>query len=317
MRTLLIAVGNPSRHDDGAAKSALEMFPEVPDVRRRDVMQLTPEMAVDIAGYDQVIFLDAEVGKRELTIKPIGSPDGRFELTHVWSPEDVVGMAQELFQFKGRAYVCGIPALDLSPGEGLSRRAGSAAREAVAVIQCLLGRERAAAHERALRAPEEPPRTLVLGLGNLVLSDDGVGVHAVERLRRDPRFPFGVELTDGGTQGLNLTGYVSRFERVLAIDAIDAGQEPGTIIRLEGAALEKMPGKASVHQLAFADLSIALTLLGERPVEIVLLGVQPQSTEWSVELTAPVQAALEELTDLVLEQLEAWSYAQTGAAAHG
>jgi hydrogenase maturation protease len=317
MQTLLIALGNPARRDDGAAKAALEMFPVSPDVRMREVMQLTPETAAEISGYDTVIFLDAEVGKRELTIKLVTSTGVRFELAHVWAAEEVVGMARELFQFKGRAYVCGIPALDLSPGEGLSRRTSFAVREAVGVVQCLLDRERAAAHERALRAPEEPPRTLVLGLGNLVLSDDGVGVHAVERLRRDPRFPRGVELTDGGTQGLNLAGYVSRFERVLAIDAIDAGQAPGTIVRLEGPALERMPGKASVHQLAFADLSIALTLLGERPVEIVLLGVQPQSTEWSVELTPLVQGALEELTNLVLEQLEAWSYSHAGAAAHG
>lgn len=149
--------------------------------------------------------------------------------------------------------------------------------------------------------------TLVLGLGNLVHGDDGVGVHAIERLQKDPRVPAGAVLMDGGTLGMALIPHVSGFKRVLVIDAIDAGQKPGTLIRLEGSAVENLPGKPSVHQLGFADMMISLKLLGEAPPELVVLGVQPESTEWTAELTPAVQASLDELSTLVINQLRSWN----------
>lgn len=156
-------------------------------------------------------------------------------------------------------------------------------------------------------------RTLVLGLGNLVHGDDGAGIHAVHRLQQDARVPPGVVLIDGGTQGLGLIPHISGFERLLVIDAVDAGQKPGTLIRLEGKAVEKMPGKTSVHQLGFADLMIAMKLLGEPPPEVIVIGVQPQSTEWSAELTAAVSDAMDELLTLVIAQLNSWEAADTQA----
>ena len=149
--------------------------------------------------------------------------------------------------------------------------------------------------------------TLVLGLGNLVHADDGVGVHAIERLLQNPGVPPDVDLLDGGTQGLNLLSRISGVQRILVIDAVDAGQPPGTIMRFDGSSLAGMPGKPSVHQLGFTDLMVALQLIGGAPEEMVVLGVQPLSTEWSAELTPPVQAALEPLTTAVIQQLEAWA----------
>jgi hydrogenase maturation protease len=157
-------------------------------------------------------------------------------------------------------------------------------------------------------------RTVVLGLGNLVHADDGVGVHAIERLRGDPRIPADVTLMDGGTQGLALLPHISGYDRLLAIDAVDVGEKPGTIVRLEGAALDKLPGKPSVHQLAFADLMIAMRLLGEQPKEVVVLGVQPQSTDWSADLTERVRSALDGLIELIIRQLHQWT-GDRGAAA--
>jgi hydrogenase maturation protease len=149
-------------------------------------------------------------------------------------------------------------------------------------------------------------RTLVLGLGNLVHSDDGAGIHAVQRLQTDPRVPPDVVVMDGGTLGLGLLPHISGFERLLVIDAIDAGDAPGTLIRLEGRALADMPGRASVHQLGFSDLMVAMKLLGDLPGEVVVFGVQPMSTEWSAELTPAVEKAIGPLLDSVIEQLEAW-----------
>lgn len=153
--------------------------------------------------------------------------------------------------------------------------------------------------------------TLVLGLGNLLLSDDGLGVHAIDRLRKDPRVDSSVHsdvtLLDGGTQGLSLMPHLSGFPRLLVIDAVDVGEAPGTLVRFEGKALDGLPGKASVHQLGFADLMVAMKLLGESPEELVVLGAQPQSTEWGVELTPPLQNALLSLLDLVVAQLQGWA----------
>ena len=148
--------------------------------------------------------------------------------------------------------------------------------------------------------------TLILGLGNLVHSDDGLGVHAIQSLQSNPDFPPGAVLMDGGTQGLALLPHISAFQRLLVIDALDVGEAPGTVVRLEGDALKHLPGKPSVHQLGFADLMVALELLGETPEEIVMLGVQPQTIDWGTELSEPVRVALEALPGLVIEQLERW-----------
>jgi hydrogenase maturation protease len=152
-------------------------------------------------------------------------------------------------------------------------------------------------------------RTLVLGLGNVLRSDDGVGVRAIERLQVDPSVPFGTVLVDGGTQGLNLLATISGADRLLLIDAIDAGQTPGTIVRLDGAELVNFRGSMSVHQLALADLLVALTLLDERPAEVVALGVQPLFTDWGTELSKPVCDALDAVVRLALGYLRSWSCA--------
>jgi hydrogenase maturation protease len=152
---------------------------------------------------------------------------------------------------------------------------------------------------------------MVLGLGNLVHADDGVGIHAIADLQRDPRVPPHVTLLDGGTLGLALLNHISGVRRLLVIDAIDAGQPSGTLLRFEGKALRGLPGKASVHSLGFADLMVALELLGEAPPELVVIGVQPGSTEWSAELTPPVAGALAPLVDSVVAQLESWKESQS------
>ncbi len=147
----------------------------------------------------------------------------------------------------------------------------------------------------------------VLGLGNLVHTDDGVGVHAIQKLQRDPRVRSNAVLLDGGTQGLSLLPHIAGFPRLLVIDAVDVGEKPGTVVRFDGKALDGLPGKASIHQLGFADMMIALKLMGDELPEVVVMGVQPLSTEWSAELTPPVKEALPSLIDAVIGQLEVWN----------
>lgn len=155
---------------------------------------------------------------------------------------------------------------------------------------------------------------VVLGLGNLLHSDDGLGVHAIQQLRNDRRVGSGVTLLDGGTQGLSLIPHIWGFPRLLVIDAVDVGEEPGTLVRFEGTALDGLPGKATVHQLGFADLMVAMKLLGEPPEEVVVLGVQPMSTDWGAELMPPVQNALAGLLDVVIAQLATWAHSAAEAS---
>jgi len=147
----------------------------------------------------------------------------------------------------------------------------------------------------------------VLGLGNLVHRDDGVGVHAIQQLQRDERVPPGVMLLDGGTQGLSLIPHLSGLDRLIVIDAVDTGAAPGVVMRFANGALEGLPGKPSVHQLGFADLMVAMKLLGESPAEVVVFGVQPASVEWGAELTESAAKALDGLLDAVIGQLQSWA----------
>jgi hydrogenase maturation protease len=138
MRAMFIAIGNRLRRDDGVAHTVLESLAGSHDVESRYLLQLAPEIADDIAGYDLVVFLDSDAGALELSVETVDpSPAGRV-FTHVAGPAEIVGLSRALFGFKGRAFLCRIPAYDFSSKEGLSRRAETRAREAAAQLEGLL-----------------------------------------------------------------------------------------------------------------------------------------------------------------------------------
>lgn len=149
-------------------------------------------------------------------------------------------------------------------------------------------------------------RIVGLGLGNLMRTDDAVGMLAVEQLRADARLPVSVSLVDGGTLGLDLLHPLEGATHLLALDAIDTGTAPGTLLRFAGEAIADLPVGKSVHLLGFSDLIGALRLTGNAPVEIVVLGVQPETIGWGTELTPRVEAALPKLIELAVAQVERW-----------
>ncbi len=154
------------------------------------------------------------------------------------------------------------------------------------------------------------PKVVVLGLGNILHSDDGVGPQAIGRLRRDPRVLNDVNLIDGGTLGLELLTYVWDCSYLLVLDAVDIGQPPGTLVRMSGQELRALPGQGSVHQLGVADLLVALRVMANRTPEVVLLGVQPASTEWGTELSPAVAAVLPALADAAVAEVSHRANAQ-------
>jgi hydrogenase maturation protease len=148
-----------------------------------------------------------------------------------------------------------------------------------------------------------PATHVVLGLGNTLHSDDGIGPQALERLRNDPRLPEHVALIEGGTLGLELLTYIWDCSYLLVLDAVDVGQPPGTLVRMSNEELQTLPGKGSVHQLGVADLLVALRVLASRTPEVVLLGVQPAHTEWGTELSPAVAAVLPALVDAAVAEV--------------
>ncbi len=150
---------------------------------------------------------------------------------------------------------------------------------------------------------------LILGLGNVICGDDGLGVAAAERLRRDYELPGGVEVLDGGTLGLSLLAHVTGADDLLLLDAVRADAPPGTLIRLDGDDVgPAVRDRLSVHQIGVADLLDALTLLDEVPRRLVLLGLVPESLELGIERTPAVEARLDELVTIAAEQARALGY---------
>ncbi len=147
----------------------------------------------------------------------------------------------------------------------------------------------------------------ILGLGHTLLSDEGVGVHVVERLRAAYAFPAHVRLLDGGIRGTELVGWLDGVDRLLVISAMTADEPPGTRTRLAGHAISAHPGLAlSPYQSGLRDLLATMELLGTTPAEIVLWGVEPASREAGVSLSPVVAAQMDALIAGVLEELHRW-----------
>ncbi len=150
-------------------------------------------------------------------------------------------------------------------------------------------------------------QTLVLGLGNILMRDEGVGVRVVERLLERYDFPAEVQVLDGGTLGLDLLHWVEGVDRLLVVDAVDMGAEPGTTTRLEGEEVPVFLGvKISPHQMGLADLLAASRLCGYFPQQLVLWGVQPDAIEVGLELSPLVETQVETLVESVLAELTSW-----------
>lgn len=147
-------------------------------------------------------------------------------------------------------------------------------------------------------------KTVVLGIGNLIMQDEGVGVRVVEALERDHAMPDGVTVIDGGTSAMEMLDELSHLDRLIVVDAINAGKPPGTLVRLEG---EDVPTffrtRLSPHQIGLPDVMASLEFLGAAPKNMVVLGVQPQTMELGMELTPVVAARVPDLVKQVLAEL--------------
>lgn len=146
-------------------------------------------------------------------------------------------------------------------------------------------------------------KDLVLGVGNLLLSDEGIGIHAIRRLLEMEVLPADVEIVDGGTAGLNLLTYLEGIDRLVIIDAVETGGPPGTLVRLAGNQVPAyMALKVSPHEITLPDFLAAAKLRDLYPQEVVVWGMQPGSLDVGIDLSPAAADKLDILVDHVIEE---------------
>lgn len=145
---------------------------------------------------------------------------------------------------------------------------------------------------------------LVLGVGNVLLSDEGLGIHALEQLQQRYRLPAQVEVIDGGTSGMDLLDQLAGRACVVLVDAVNTGAAPGSVVRLDGATLPAFfRSKVSPHQLGLCDLLAILELRGEAPAELILHGMVPVSLGTRLGLSPEVSARMPAFVEGVADEL--------------
>lgn len=146
---------------------------------------------------------------------------------------------------------------------------------------------------------------LVLGIGNILLRDEGVGVRVVERLQQMD-LPASVEAVDGGTAGADLLDVIAERQKVIIVDAVDADIEPAAILRFTGdeLACNDTPD-ISMHDLGIAETLAMTKMLGCAPKKVVFFGVKPADLTPGLELSKPIAEAMNSVIELVLTEIAA------------
>jgi hydrogenase maturation protease len=153
---------------------------------------------------------------------------------------------------------------------------------------------------------------VIVGIGNVLLRDDGVGVEVVREIERrasrgDLELPAGTTLIDGGTLGLNLLPLLAGARAIVLVDAADRGREPGAVEVVRGEALvapaARVGGQVAVGRGGLGELLAAARLAGAHPAAIVLVGIQPAEIAVGLELTAGVRRAVPAAIEIILDEV--------------
>ncbi|MEJ2634700.1 MAG: HyaD/HybD family hydrogenase maturation endopeptidase [Calditrichia bacterium] len=150
-------------------------------------------------------------------------------------------------------------------------------------------------------------RKIVLGLGNILNRDEGLGVHCLKPLQERIGNTHNVELLDGGVLGMNLLPFVEASSHLLLLDAIDARKEPGTVIELSKDAIPLYTQvKMSQHQVTFQEVLEFAAMRGKFPKYLHLIGAQPEDIEIGAEMSSAVAAAIPEIVERAMAILKKW-----------
>ncbi|MBI5587037.1 MAG: HyaD/HybD family hydrogenase maturation endopeptidase [Deltaproteobacteria bacterium] len=147
-------------------------------------------------------------------------------------------------------------------------------------------------------------RYLVLGVGNILLKDEGLGVRAIEYIRERYSVPESVSVVDGGTGGLNLLSLIRDFDHIIIVDAVAPRTTPGALYRIPGKMLPKSPPlMTTAHQLGVSDMLAIADLEGYDP-DVVVIGMEPKEISVSLELSSVIREKLPEVAEMVAKELE-------------
>ncbi|PLX42269.1 MAG: hypothetical protein C0609_09840 [Deltaproteobacteria bacterium] len=150
-------------------------------------------------------------------------------------------------------------------------------------------------------------RTLILGLGNRVMSDDSAGPVALDLLLERYELPPTVDTLDGGTLGLELLTYMEGYGAIILLDCVMRGGIPGDLVEVDEEEIETVFERAlSPHQMGIKDLVAVLRLQGRTPEKMVVVGVEGESVLPGIELSAPVKASMDVLVERVVSVLKRW-----------
>ncbi len=158
--------------------------------------------------------------------------------------------------------------------------------------------------------------TLILGIGNKLLQDEGVGVHMIDYLKESGKLPANVSLVDGGTLSFSLVADIEGADKLIIVDAAELGERPGTIRCMENEAMDSFIGGIgrSVHEVSLLDLMDMARLTGFMPRQRALLGIQPEVVDWGEQPSAKVRAAIPAAAAQAILLVKKWA-ANTGTEA--
>jgi hydrogenase maturation protease len=148
------------------------------------------------------------------------------------------------------------------------------------------------------------PKTVILGIGNVLLSDEGIGVHVANALS-GMNLPQGVSVIEGGTDGFRLLNIITEADRLIVVDAVKGGAEPGSIYRFNVDEVKNVPSgfRTSVHQVGILEVIDLSGLIGKTP-KTTVIGVEPKSLEMSLELSPEIKEKIPRIIELVFEELK-------------
>lgn len=151
------------------------------------------------------------------------------------------------------------------------------------------------------------PEVTVLGIGNIILCDEGFGVRAAETLDAKYEFPDNVQILDGGTLGMELLRFITGTKKLLILDSINGGEAPGTIFRFEDkAVIEHFYDKLSAHEVGIQDVLAFLAVSGKAIPNVVVIGAQPYNLGAGVGLSPEMEKLLPVMADKAVAELKNW-----------
>lgn len=145
-------------------------------------------------------------------------------------------------------------------------------------------------------------KVLILGIGNILMSDDGIGVYIVNHIAESGiKLPAHVELLDGGTAGLDLVPYLQGFDRIIIVDALRVDDKPGSVYRFPATLSRANSSRMSLHELGVAEIVRHLSLTGENP-EVEIVGIVPEDiTTFDITISASVLESVPRAIDVIME----------------